>query len=70
MTPEELAKLSPEERARLEEAQQKALRILNNRINEGARPQRHRRFVLVVFAYLVGAILLIQLVVWLVSLVR
>ena len=70
MTPEELAKLSPEERARLEAAEQKALRILKNRINEGARPQRHRRFVLVVFAYLVGAFLLIQLVVWLVSLVR
>ena len=70
MTPEELAKLSPEERARLEAAQQKALRILKNRINEGARPQRHRRFVLVVFAYLVGACLLIQLVAWIVSLVR
>ena len=70
MTPEELAKLTPEQRERLEAAEQKALRILKNRINEGPRPQRHRRLVLVIFAWLVGASLVVQAVVWLVSLLR
>ena len=70
MTPEELAKLTPEERARLEAAEQKAQRILKNRINEGARPQRHIRLLLVVFAWIFGASLVVQFVVWLVSLVR
>jgi hypothetical protein len=56
MTQEELARLSPEERQRLEAAEQVALDILNRRLREGRSvPRRHMRFALFVF-FAVGAI--------------
>ena len=70
MTPEELAKMTLEERARLEAAEQKALRILKNRINEGPRPQRHRRLFLVILAVALGLSIVLWIVDWIVSLVR
>ena len=48
MTQEELEKLTPEERARLEEAEQKALRILKYQMNEGARPRRHKQLAILI----------------------
>ena len=67
MTQEELDRLSPEERARLAEAEREALRFLMRTVGDGARPQRHRRFALVV---LVGVVVLFALflgIAWLVT---
>ena len=49
MTQEELDKLTPEERARLEAAEQEALRVLHARMREGRYyPRRHMRFAVIV----------------------
>ena len=64
MTQEELEKLTPEERARLEKAEQKALHLLRYQMNEGARPRRHKQLAclvvlpiaIVVIAVIVGIV--------------
>lgn len=49
MTQEEIDKLSPEERVRLEAAEQEALRMLKRRMSEGRwYPRRHMRFAFLV----------------------
>jgi hypothetical protein len=68
MTQEELDQLTPEQRARLEAAEQEALRQLNRRMSEGRwYPRRHMRFAFfVLFAiFALGAFVLA--VAWLAS---
>ena len=67
MTQEELDRLSPEERARLAEAEREALRFLMRTVGDGARPQRHRRFELVVLAGIAAAVALFFGIVWVVT---
>ena len=72
MTQEELEKLTPEERARLDEAEQKALHLLWYRMNEGARPRRHKQLACLVvlpIAIVVIAVI-IGIASWIESLVR
>ena len=61
MTQEEIDRLTPEERARLDAAEQEALRRFYNRMNEGRRtPRRHERlafFVLFAISALFFAVL-------------
>ena len=55
MTEEQMAKLSPEERERLEAAEQEALRMLSQHMREGRRtPRRHQQFVFFVIFILVA----------------
>ena len=72
MTQEELEKLSPEERARLAEAERKALNLLRYQMNEGARPRRHKQLAcLVVLPLAIIAIFVIIVIVsWIESLFR
>lgn len=67
MTEEELANLTPEERSRLEAAEQEALSILRRTVNGGPRPQRHRRFAMLVVVGLLALYFLTLAVGWLVS---
>ena len=72
MTQEELEKLTPEERARLEKAEQKALHLLRYRMNEGARPRRHKQLACLVVLpiALIAIALIIAIVSWIESLFR
>jgi len=55
VTQEELARLTPEERERLERAEQEALRILNRKMREGRwYPRRRMRFAFYVIAAIFG----------------
>jgi hypothetical protein len=67
VTKEELERLSPEERARLAEAEREALRFLMRTVGDGARPQRHRWFALVVLVGIAAVFALCFVVVWLVA---
>ena len=72
MTRQELEKLTPEERARLEEAERKALHLLRYRMNEGGRPRRHKQLACLVvlpIAIVVIAVI-IGIASWIESLVR
>ncbi len=68
MTEEELARLTPEERARLAAAEQEALSILKRQLNEGRRePRRHQRFALAVFVFVAVLALVLMGIAWLVT---
>lgn len=62
MTEEQRANLTPEERQRLDRAEQVALEMLNRRLREDRRyPRRHMRFVAFVIFGLVGLAFLVAL---------
>jgi hypothetical protein len=67
VTQEELDRLSPQERARLAEAEREALRFLMRTVGDGARPQRHRRFALVVLVGIAAVFALCLGIAWLVT---
>jgi hypothetical protein len=71
LTQEELDKLTPEERERLAQAEQEALRRFYNRMNEGRRtPRRHERFALFVLFGVLALGLLAAVVGYLVMALR
>jgi hypothetical protein len=68
VTQEELDRLTPEERERLERAEQEALAILNRRMREGRwYPRRHMRFAFFVIAAIFALFFLALLIGWLVE---
>jgi hypothetical protein len=70
MTEEQRANLTPEERERLERAEQEALEILNRKMREGRwYPRRHMRFAFFVILGLFAALGLVFLVGYLLKLI-
>lgn len=70
MTQEDLDRLTPEQRERLERAEQAALDMLNRRMREGRwYPRRHMRFALLVVRAFFALYFVVLLVAWLISLV-
>ena len=63
MTEEQMAKLSPEERERLEAAEQEALAMLHRHMREGRRtPRRHQQFVFFIILVLAALAVIVALV--------
>ena len=68
MTQEELDRLTPEEKGRLEAAEQEALKVLSRQMREGRwYPRRHMRFAFFVLFGLGAIYFLVLGVVWLVE---